>query len=495
VPRKIPLAVWLVLPLAYFLYFFRLGGAGLLGPDEPRYAWIGRAMAQSGDWITPRLYGAPWFEKPALLYWMIAAGFRAGFGPDVAPRLPVALLGTAFLFFYWWILKREFGCRAAWLATLVLGTSVAWMAFSQAAVTDLPLTVTFGAAMLLALPWVSKRETRWLPAASALLGAAALAKGLVPLALAAPLVMRARWWRDVVKPRVVLPFCLVALPWYVLCYARNGWPFVEEFFVRHTFGRFVSTELQHVQPWWFYLPRTPALLLPWTPLLILVVMAGWRREPRRLFLLLWVVCGLVLFSASVNKLYGYVLPLLPALAAMAGIALDEARDARGWLASCAALLVAFPAAAPILPAAVANEWAAAPRVAFDWTWLTPIVAVAGAWWLEARGWRIAAALVVAAGAGAGLTYLKVRCEPEMERVSTARAAAEEAARHRGEICGEPMRRDWQYGLNYYLGTVLPPCEDKSLPFHVLQEPGRAPEVRRAEPGTGTAPGAATVDPH
>src|SRR3954452_20994550 len=110
--------------LIYFLFFFHLTATGMLGPDEPRYAAIGRAMARSGDWITPRLWGQPWFEKPALLYWMTAAGFRMGLGPELAPRLPVALASIAFLVLYWWLLRGEFGCRAAWMATLILGTSV-----------------------------------------------------------------------------------------------------------------------------------------------------------------------------------------------------------------------------------------------------------------------------------------------------------------------------------------------------------------------------------
>ena len=63
----------------FLLYFFGLTRVGMLGPDEPRYAAIGRAMAQSGDWITPRLWGHPWFEKPALLYWMTGAAFQAGY--------------------------------------------------------------------------------------------------------------------------------------------------------------------------------------------------------------------------------------------------------------------------------------------------------------------------------------------------------------------------------------------------------------------------------
>ncbi len=70
--------LWVVLPLAYLLYFYDLGAVGLLGPDEPRYASVSREMARSGDWITPRLWGAPWFEKPALLYWLSGLAFRLG---------------------------------------------------------------------------------------------------------------------------------------------------------------------------------------------------------------------------------------------------------------------------------------------------------------------------------------------------------------------------------------------------------------------------------
>src|SRR6185503_1477890 len=158
-PRRIARLAWLAVPLALFLYLYRLDGAGMIGPDEPRYASIAREMARSGDWITPRLWGAPWFEKPALLYWISGAGFRLGLGPDLAPRLPVALLSLAFLGFYWWLLNREFGCRAAWFAALILGTSAGLLAYSQAAVPDLPLTATFAAAMLLTLPWIGKRDT------------------------------------------------------------------------------------------------------------------------------------------------------------------------------------------------------------------------------------------------------------------------------------------------------------------------------------------------
>jgi 4-amino-4-deoxy-L-arabinose transferase-like glycosyltransferase len=140
----------------YCLYFLGLTATGLLGPDEPRYAALGREMARSGDWVTPRLWGEPWFEKPALIYWMTGLGFRAGLGEDLAPRLPVALMSVAFLLAYAVLLKREFGTRPALTATALLGTSAAWLALSHVGVTDLPLAATFSAAMLLGMRLVGQ---------------------------------------------------------------------------------------------------------------------------------------------------------------------------------------------------------------------------------------------------------------------------------------------------------------------------------------------------
>ena len=247
---------WLALALAaYFLFFCGLTGEGLLGPDEPRYAAIGREMARSGDWVTPRLWDQAWFEKPPLLYWMTGLGFRAGLSEDLAPRLPVALLSVAFLWFYWRRLDREFGHRAAHLATAILATSAAWVAFSHVGVTDLPMAAAFSAAMLLSLPWIRTGNRRELPAAAALLGVAVLAKGLVPLALALPLVwMGRKQWKDLLRPAPILAFLAVAAPWYLLATLLHGGAFLGDFFGKHHFARFFTGELQHQQPFWFYLP-------------------------------------------------------------------------------------------------------------------------------------------------------------------------------------------------------------------------------------------------
>lgn len=475
-PRRIPRLVWLALPLAYFLYFYHLSGAGLLGPDEPRYATIGREMAASGDWVTPRLWGQPWFEKPALLYWLTAAGFRLGLGPELAPRLPVALISLAFLALFAWVLGREFGCRAAGISTLILGTCWGWVGFSQIGVTDLLLTATFSAGMLLAIPWIAKGDARRLPATAALLGLAVLAKGLVPLVLAAPLVFRGRV-RDLVRFRVVAPFLIVALPWYLLCYLRNGVAFLNVFFWQHHFSRFVSGGLMHVQSIWFYIPVFAAGMLPWSPLLGLLFRRGVWVDRRRLFLLLWLVWGLIFFSISANKLPGYILPLFPAAAALIALRLEEIADARPWLAACAVLLVTFTIAAQVLPSAVADGLSHASLPRFSWMWLLPAAVAAAVWVLKDH--RVAAAATVAVCATAAVVYLKTSTLPELDRVASARGTWQHIESRAGQVCVANIQRNWRYGLNYYSVKPLPDCKTDPKPLEIWQIPNRPPQLRQA----------------
>ncbi|MBI3471599.1 MAG: glycosyltransferase family 39 protein [Candidatus Solibacter usitatus] len=440
------LAAALVCLALYVLFFAGLTRTGLLGPDEPRYASIGREMARSGDWITPRLWGQPWFEKPALLYWMTGLAFRLGLSEDLAPRLPVALTSVAFLVFYHWILRREFSPLAAGYATAILATSAGWLGLSHVGTTDLPMTACFAAAMLLSLGQPPPKK------AAALLGLAVLAKGLVPLALALPLAWHAR--RRLLDPRLALVFLAAAAPWYLLCYWRNGWPFIQTLFIEHHFGRFTSEVLLHGRPWWFYAPVLPAALFPWTPAALLLFRRDAFPDPRRRFLLLWMVFGFLFLSASANKLPGYILPLLPAAAAMMGLALAEARDTRPVLAAAAALLCATVPLASILPQALAAGLSRVAFPTFHWTWLLPMLLAIPAWFLS----RPAAVACLSAAVVTGVLFLKLQSFPAIDAVS-ARPRWGRIESRRNEACIGGIHRNLRYGLNYYSVTPLPDCED------------------------------------
>jgi 4-amino-4-deoxy-L-arabinose transferase-like glycosyltransferase len=447
----------------YFLYFFRLTGTGLLGPDEPRYAAIGREMARSGDWITPRLWGQPWLEKPALLYWMSATGFRLGIGGDLAPRLPGATLGALFLGFYYWFLRREFGARPAAMATAILGTSAGWLAYSYVATPDLPMSVLFSTAMLLGMIWLRTPSPRWLIPAAASLGLAVLGKGLVPLALAIPFAWQARTkWKQLLDWKALAAFFTMAAPWYALCYWKNGAAFIQTFFWEQHVGRFASTALQHAQPVWFYPPVFLAALFPWTPAVALLFRPSLYSDSRRTFLLSWLVFGLVFFSVFMNKLPGYILPLLPAAAALAGIALAEARHARWVLCLSAGLLCFVFPLASILPRALVAGLSRSDLPPWNFWWTLPVGLAAAVWYLGRRP----AAVLIAASLTAAEIYLKLASFPAIDSAYSARPLWGRIAGAPDRVCVEDIQRNWRYGLNYYSIDPLPDCDQTPRPVHV-----------------------------
>jgi 4-amino-4-deoxy-L-arabinose transferase-like glycosyltransferase len=471
-------AVWAWLAVAvcaYFLFFFNLSGVGLVGPDESRYASIGREMAHSGDWLTPRLWGEAWFEKPPLLYWMTALGFAAGLSDELAPRLPVALLSVAFLWFYWRRLEREFGQRVAVLSTLVLATTAGWISFSHAATTDLPLAATFSAAMLLALPWLERGERRGLMPASALLAAAVLAKGLVPLVLALPLFwMGRKRWRDLLPPALV--FFALATPWYALMALRHGSAFLNDFFLTQHLERFTTSALQHEQPFWFYAPVLLAGLLPWSPMFVLLFRKRLYSCVRRRFLLFWAAFGFVFFSASLNKLPGYLLPLVPAIAALIGLALAEAKNAKWLLAASAAMLVLIPVVADVLPEALVRGLTQTRITGLPWLALVPVSLLAAGVWATER--RVAAAGAIAAAMVAGIVWLEFATFPTLDHTASARGLWQELTEHRARVCVGDVNRGWRYNLNYYSVTPLPDCAETPRPIRIENGPNGAPQATR-----------------
>lgn len=432
------------------LYLANLSGMGLVSADEPRYADIGRAMARTGDLVTPRLWGHSWFEKPALLYWMTAVGFRLGLGEELAPRLPVALLSLAFLAFFWWRLRMEWGSRVASLGAAMLATSAGWLAYGHIAVTDLPLAAFFSAAVLLSLPWVARGESSTLPAAAACLGLAALAKGLVPLALFVP-VLGVGWrrLRDWLRPAPMAAFAVVALPWYMLCAIRNGGQFARVLFLEQTFGRFRSAALQHGQPVWFYIPVLLLLLYPWFPLLLLPGLPF--RDPRVRALAAVAIFGFVLFSAALNKLPGYLLPLLPAIFSLLAIALTQAKRPALAVVAPMLLLGVLPAAAGVLPGAVAHglrstgiPWHDAIR------WLVGAVILSGILATVLRRYAFEAAAMIAA---LGFLWFQFAAFPGLDRAASARPLW--LTSH--PRCAPALSRSMLYGLYYYSGEEIPTC--------------------------------------
>src|SRR5579859_1313140 len=149
IAARIAWAALIVVTLAV-CYFSNLGAIGFVGPDEPRYAWIARDMAETGDWVTPRLYGKPWFEKPVLYYWMAGASFRLFGVSEAAARLPSALCALFATLALAWLAWRLYGAETARWLLVLLPTTVGMIGFSHAAATDMPFSGMLTIAMVCA---------------------------------------------------------------------------------------------------------------------------------------------------------------------------------------------------------------------------------------------------------------------------------------------------------------------------------------------------------
>ena len=336
----------------YICYFSNLGVIGFVGPDEPRYAWIARDMAETGDWVTPRLYGRPWFEKPPLLYWSGAIFFKLlGEGhPEVAARLPSAISALLATLALAWLAWRTYGEECARWLLLLLPTSVGMIGFSHACATDMPFAAMLTIAMVCAAVVLgltrSDEDTPILPRTpwaalllfGFLLGLAVLAKGPAALILCGGAffiwAVFTQRWRDALRllhPAAMASFSVTALPWYILCARRNP-DFFRVFIIEHNFKRYLTPEFQHIQPFWYYVPILLVAFLPWIALVAWAIYSESLEQfqtkhihPLSLLFLSYSVFCLLFFSVSKSKLPGYILPSIPA----AGLLLSRCVQAFG----------------------------------------------------------------------------------------------------------------------------------------------------------------------
>jgi 4-amino-4-deoxy-L-arabinose transferase-like glycosyltransferase len=335
---------WAILILAtlYVCYFSHLGVIGFVGPDEPRYAWIARDMAETGDWVTPRLYGKPWFEKPPLFYWTAALCFKLFGVSEAAARLPSAISALLATLALAWLALRLYGAETTRWLLLLLPTTVGMIGFSHAAATDMPFSAMLTIAMVCAAVVLGLTgnenssvvaQTPWLALIlfGFFLGLAVLAKGPAAIILSGGAVFfwalftkRRRHAFRLLHPAAIAAFCLTALPWYVLCARRNP-DFFRIFVIEHNFKRYLTPEFQHIQPFWYYAPILFLALLPWSAVFIWGAIAGGTQVARDKYLsasvtffLCWTVFCVLFFSISQSKLPGYILPAIPPLGLLMG---------------------------------------------------------------------------------------------------------------------------------------------------------------------------------
>lgn len=338
------------------VWFANLDVRKLQHPDEGRYAEIAREMLVSGDWVTPRLDGIKYFEKPPLQYWLTAASFKALGLDEWTARLPGALSGFLTVLFVGYVGSVIASPAAGAYAAVALAGCV-WP-FGIAHLVTLDALLTFWLTLALGSFLLAQHRApspvvcrRWMMVAWAATAGGVLTKGLIALVIPFcalvlhTLVTRDRApWQRLHPVGGILLLLLLAAPWFVLVSMRNP-EFARFFFVHEHFERFLTTEHRRTGAWWYFLPMLALGLLPWTGVLIWRLRHCWRdassgRETFAWarFCLIWSAFVLVFFSLSGSKLPSYILPIFPALAMVLGWQLT--RIPTRTLAALATVIVA-----------------------------------------------------------------------------------------------------------------------------------------------------------
>ncbi|ERN42667.1 4-amino-4-deoxy-L-arabinose transferase [Rubidibacter lacunae KORDI 51-2] len=380
-------AAWSI-PLCGLAFWWQLGSTGLVDETEPLFAEAARQMAATGDWVTPYYNGATRFDKPPLVYWLMALGYSA-FGPNAwTTRLPSALSATALTGFGFYVLQR-FGSGGAatrlqrWMAAAFGSAAIAlnllMVIWARAGVSDMLLSSCMGGALLsFFVGYASCSRGRnddaerrgrawwrpangWYTACWVLLALAVLTKGPVGIVLPAAVIgtfaLFVGDWRAIAAELGVPVggglFLLLTVPWFIAVTLANGRAYVESFFGYHNFERFTSEVNGHSAPWYFYFAVLLAGFAPLSAFLPIAIahVQVWRRrfwqqqvrgDRLGLFAWFWFVCIFLFFSVAVTKLPSYILPLMPAAGILVALWASDrltqpaGRPARGLLISGAA---------------------------------------------------------------------------------------------------------------------------------------------------------------
>ncbi len=356
-----------VLVCGLVLFVWQLGSTGLVDETPPLFAASARAMAETGDWLTPRVNGLPRYDKPPLVYWLMGLGYllpgQQRWNPlgTWAACLPSALSSLAVMLslaatLLRWPQGRQQVTITAFSAALAFGLSPLVLLWSRIAVSDALFSACLAITLLLFWRGYAAAEPArcrwWL--AWAVLGLAVLAKGPVALVLCV-LTLILFVWRQADGARLLarlkpwpglLITALVAVPWYAAELWVEGQPFWDSFFGYHNLQRFTGVVNNHLQPWWFFLPVLVVASLPFTPLLLQGLLASLRcrraslppEQSLQLFAACWLLAVLGFFTLAATKLPSYWIPATPAAALLVALA-AQARPPR-WARLATLALVA-----------------------------------------------------------------------------------------------------------------------------------------------------------
>lgn len=328
--RLIKIFVLVVIPA--FVYLLPGFFMPLMEPDEGRYSLIPDEMNISGDYITPRLKGVVYFEKPPFSYWATALSFRIFGKNEFAARLFSALAAWGCI-----ILTYRMGLffsdtQTGLYAAAVLTTFIYHAAIGRINTLDMPLAFFVCIAIWSGFRFFAgaKSQKRWLYFLYSASALAFLTKGLIgiafPFGVLAIWLIASKRFREIFylfSPIGMLTFVVISFPWLILIQQKNP-DFFRFFFIQEHILRYATQFHQHYEPFYYYIPVLLAGTMPWIAYLPearkgMSLGINFLGRDGGLFLLCWIGVIFLFFSFSSSKLIPYITPIFSPIALLFGL--------------------------------------------------------------------------------------------------------------------------------------------------------------------------------
>ena len=337
-PLESPRILWTLAISFLCIWFYMLGARTLVPTDEGRYAEMAREMLATGDWITLRLNGIKYFEKPPLQNWMNALTFAVFGVGDWQARLWTGLCGLIGVAAVGYTGRQIFSSRVGSIAAIVLGSSFYWAGMGHVNSLDMGLSGMLAITMcglLLGQHQSGSEKFRRNAMLACWIGMAlaTMSKGLIGFVLPGAVLViytliTRDWalWSRLQFGKGVLLFFAITAPWFILIAIRNP-EHPHFFFIHEHIQRFTSDVHKRGGAWYYFFPLLVLGIVPWMGLLVQGLWTGIKEkspgfQPLKL-LLIWSVFFFFFFSISHSKLPGYILPIFPALALMIAVYLEK----------------------------------------------------------------------------------------------------------------------------------------------------------------------------
>lgn len=307
------LPLWFLLAAVALLV--DLGGYPLLDADEGRNAEVGREMAETNDYVMPRIDGMPYLDKPIVCFAAEAAAMEVLGPTEMAARLPAWFFTIATAALVGWFARRVWGGDAGWIAGIALLSMPLTLAFARTVIFDSALAFFIVAAFIGFWLAVEEPALRWRVLAWAAMAFGVLTKGPVaialPLFVAIPYALYRRRFTKLWSLTGLAAFVLIIAPW-VWAVSQVVPGFLKYVLVTETAQRMATGALKRTGPPWYFIPYLLGGALPWA--LALFREKRGERDRVTLYLLLWIAIPFLFFSISQSKRPQYILPLMPAIA-------------------------------------------------------------------------------------------------------------------------------------------------------------------------------------